>query len=81
MTAGGPRDATAETRRRRTYWGKSRKRYIASASLGYGPDGKRIVKKASERTKTGAKESSRRSSVTTKMALRSRRTTIRWLTL
>ena len=38
------------------YWDDERGRWIASASLGYGPDGRRIRKKASGRTKTEAKQ-------------------------
>jgi integrase len=38
------------------HWDDSRQRWIATASLGYDPSGKRIVKRASGRTKTAAKE-------------------------
>jgi integrase len=37
------------------HWDDSRKRWIATASLGYDPAGKRIVKRGSGRTKTEAK--------------------------
>ncbi|MGW4645187.1 tyrosine-type recombinase/integrase [Kitasatospora sp. NPDC004289] len=37
------------------HWDEKRQRWIASASLGYDPSGKRIVKKGSGRTKTEAK--------------------------
>ncbi|MGW2397506.1 tyrosine-type recombinase/integrase [Kitasatospora sp. NPDC001664] len=37
------------------HWDERRQRWIASASLGYDPSGKRIVKKGSGRTKTEAK--------------------------
>src|SRR3954463_666997 len=37
------------------HWDERRQRWIATASLGYRPDGKRIVKRASGRTKTEAK--------------------------
>jgi integrase len=37
------------------HWDESRKRWIATASLGYDPAGKRIVKRGSGRTKTEAK--------------------------
>lgn len=36
------------------HWDEKRQRYIATASLGYGPDGKRIVKRGSGKTKTEA---------------------------
>src|SRR3954465_13043216 len=36
-------------------WDERRQRWIATASLGYRPDGKRVVKRASGRTKTEAK--------------------------
>jgi integrase len=38
------------------HWDDSRQRWIATASLGYDPSGKRIVKRASGTTKTAAKE-------------------------
>jgi integrase len=38
------------------HWDETRQRWIATASLGYAPDGKRIVRRASAKTKTGAKE-------------------------
>jgi integrase len=38
------------------YWHERRQRWIASITVGYAPDGKRIVKSASARTKTDAKE-------------------------
>jgi len=38
------------------HWDESRQRWIATASLGYDPSGKRIIKRASGRTKTVAKE-------------------------
>lgn len=38
------------------YWSESRKRWIAVVTVGYTPAGKRIVKKASGRTKTDAKD-------------------------
>ncbi|MDQ1288506.1 MAG: hypothetical protein QG622_2071 [Actinomycetota bacterium] len=37
------------------HWDEARKRWIATASLGYDPAGKRIVKRGSGRTKTEAK--------------------------
>ncbi|MFG2181076.1 tyrosine recombinase XerC [Streptomyces abikoensis] len=37
------------------HWDDRRQRWIATASLGYDPSGKRIVKRASGRTKTAAK--------------------------
>lgn len=37
------------------HWDDKRQRWIATASLGYDPSGKRIVKRASGRTKTAAK--------------------------
>ncbi|GGZ86149.1 tyrosine recombinase XerC [Streptomyces echinoruber] len=38
------------------HWDDKRQRWIATASLGYDPTGKRIVKRASGKTKTAAKE-------------------------
>jgi integrase len=38
------------------HWDESRKRWIATASLGYDPSGKRIVRRTSGRTKTEAKD-------------------------
>jgi len=38
------------------HWDQKRERWIATASLGYGPDGKRIVKRGSGKTKTEAKQ-------------------------
>ena len=37
------------------YWSESRQRYIAEVTVGYKPNGKRIVRKAAGRTKTEAK--------------------------
>ncbi|WP_068928130.1 site-specific integrase [Planobispora rosea] len=37
------------------HWDEKRQRWIATASLGYGPDGRRIVKRGSGKTKTEAK--------------------------
>lgn len=37
------------------HWDQTRQRWIATASLGYAPDGKRIVKRGSGQTKTAAK--------------------------
>jgi hypothetical protein len=37
------------------HWDEARQRWIATASLGYVPDGKRIVKRGSGTTKTAAK--------------------------
>lgn len=37
------------------HWDEKRQRWIATASLGYSPDGKRIVKRGSGKTKTEAK--------------------------
>jgi integrase len=37
------------------HWSESRQRWIATASLGYAPDGKRIVKRGSGKTKVAAK--------------------------
>jgi hypothetical protein len=36
------------------YWDRSRQRWIAEVTVGYTPNGKRIVKKASGKTKTAA---------------------------
>jgi integrase len=36
------------------YWDRSRQRWIAEVTIGYSPSGKRIVKKASGKTKTAA---------------------------
>lgn len=36
------------------HWDAKRERWIASVTVGYTPDGKRIVRKASDKTKTGA---------------------------
>ena len=38
------------------HWSETRQRWIATASLGYAPDGKRIVKRGSGRTKAAAKD-------------------------
>jgi integrase len=38
------------------HWDSTRRRWIATASLGFGPDGRRVVKKGSGRTKTEAKD-------------------------
>lgn len=38
------------------YWSESRQRWIAEATVGYQPNGKRIVKKGSGKTKTAAKD-------------------------
>ena len=38
------------------HWDERRQRWIATASLGYAPDGRRIVKRGSGRTKTEAKD-------------------------
>jgi hypothetical protein len=38
------------------HWDESRQRWIASVTVGYTPAGKRIVKKASGKTKTAAKD-------------------------
>jgi integrase len=52
----------AEPKKRRArgdgglYWSESRQRWIAEATVGYTPSGKRIVKKGSGRTKTAAKD-------------------------
>lgn len=37
------------------HWDEARQRWIATASLGYDPAGKRIIKRGSGRTKTEAK--------------------------
>ena len=37
------------------HWDESRQRWIATASLGYGPDGRRIVRRGSGKTKAEAK--------------------------
>ncbi|WP_218001694.1 hypothetical protein [Microtetraspora malaysiensis] len=37
------------------HWDEQRQRWIASVTVGYAPDGKRIVRKASGKTKTEAK--------------------------
>lgn len=36
------------------HWDEKRQRFIASLTVGYTPTGKRIVRKASDKTKTGA---------------------------
>jgi len=36
------------------YWDRSRQRWIAEVTIGYSPSGRRIVKKASGKTKTAA---------------------------
>ena len=38
------------------YWVAHRKRYVGAASLGYGPDGKRIRKTVSGKTKQEVKD-------------------------
>src|SRR4051794_9343658 len=38
------------------YWSESRQRWIAEVTVGYAASGKRIVRKASGRTKTAAKD-------------------------
>jgi integrase len=38
------------------HWDDARSRWIPTASLGFGPDGRRVVKRASGRTETEAKE-------------------------
>lgn len=38
------------------YWSEERQRWIGEVTIGYRPNGKRIVKKASDKTKTGAKD-------------------------
>ncbi|OLE22261.1 MAG: site-specific integrase [Catenulispora sp. 13_1_20CM_3_70_7] len=52
-------DSSKKTRGRRgdggLYWSEKRQRWIAEATVGYAPSGKRVVKKASGRTKTEAK--------------------------
>ncbi|HLV75207.1 MAG TPA: site-specific integrase [Vulgatibacteraceae bacterium] len=42
------------------YWDKSRRRWIAAVTVGYTPQGKRIVRKGSGKTKTAAKEALRK---------------------
>ncbi|WUI01935.1 site-specific integrase [Spirillospora sp. NBC_00431] len=42
------------------HWDKSRRRWIASVTVGYTPQGKRIVRKGSGRTKTAAKQALRK---------------------
>jgi hypothetical protein len=37
------------------HWDESRQRWIATASLGYAPDGRRIIKRGSGKTKAAAK--------------------------
>lgn len=37
------------------HWDEKRQRWIATANLGFGPSGKRIVKRGSGKTKTEAK--------------------------
>jgi hypothetical protein len=38
------------------HWDEKRQRWIATATIGYGGRGKRIVRRGSGRTKTAAKE-------------------------
>ncbi|WP_067825900.1 site-specific integrase [Actinomadura kijaniata] len=38
------------------YWSEKRQRWIAEVTVGYTPSGKRITRKASDRTKTGAQK-------------------------
>jgi hypothetical protein len=47
------------------HWDEHRQRWIATVTVGYDSRGKRITRKASGKTKTEAKESSRSSSGTT----------------
>ncbi|TYB38402.1 tyrosine-type recombinase/integrase [Actinomadura chibensis] len=42
------------------HWDKSRRRWIATVTVGYTPQGKRIVRKGSGRTKTAAKQALRK---------------------
>lgn len=57
----GSNDDTADKKRRSRgdggiHWDANRQRWIATASLGYDPSGKRIVKRGSGKTKTEAKD-------------------------
>jgi hypothetical protein len=57
----GENSESAEAKKRRSrgdgglYWNETRQRWIAEATVGYRPNGKRIVKRGSGRTKTEAK--------------------------
>ncbi|MGW2308675.1 tyrosine-type recombinase/integrase [Actinomadura luteofluorescens] len=61
-----PDDANAPKKKRRPqgdgglYWDKSRQRWIASVTVGYTPQGKRIVRRGSGKTKTAAKQALRK---------------------
>ncbi|MEZ0077460.1 hypothetical protein [Planotetraspora sp. GP83] len=48
------------------HWDEQRQRWIASVTVGYSPAGKRIVRKASGKTKTEAKARLKEISVTTR---------------
>ncbi|GLZ14190.1 site-specific integrase [Actinomadura sp. NBRC 104425] len=58
---GGPKGAKKGSTKRRSrgegglHWDKTRKRWIATVTIGYTPAGKRIVRKGSGRTKTEAR--------------------------
>ncbi|WP_163547795.1 tyrosine-type recombinase/integrase [Candidatus Frankia nodulisporulans] len=66
MTEASPREKpqgrSADKAKRRSrgdgglHWDEQRQRWIASVTVGYTPSGRRIVKKASGRTKTAAKD-------------------------
>lgn len=61
-----PDDPNAPKRLRRPHgdgglhWDKSRRRWIASVTVGYTPQGKRIVRRGSGKTKTAAKQALRK---------------------
>ena len=58
-SSGNSESAEAKKRRSRgdggLYWNETRQRWIAEATVGYRPNGKRIVKRGSGKTKTEAK--------------------------
>src|SRR5690349_14883051 len=66
VTPDKPDDPNAPKKKRRPqgdgglYWDKSRRRWIASVTVGYTPQGKRIVRKGSGKTKTAAKQALRK---------------------
>ncbi|GAA3925973.1 site-specific integrase [Actinomadura viridis] len=66
VTPDEPDDSNAPKKKRRPqgdgglYWDKSRRRWIASVTVGYTPQGKRIVRKGSGKTKTAAKQALRK---------------------
>jgi integrase len=54
LVAENPSEWSHDRGRRHLYWDRSRQRWIAEVTVGYTPSGKRIVKKASGKTKTVA---------------------------